>query len=176
VITSYKLGEGAQSDGSGNFRVDNRLVRMSFQTDRPFYPYREPVDAAAQSGLTSGRGQRDWPAVKRTMILALALMRAAGFRQIQIGRHEEIRLAFKDDLFNSIPVPIERAHYAWVDGRPLRKAAQRLDHALAHVRRRALAVEEFARRLAQKHLFVREADIHSVLPARFQVLRTGPCL
>jgi hypothetical protein len=55
IVTAFKLGEGAEPDGSGKYRVDNRLVRMSFQTDRPFYPYREPADAAAQAGLTSDR-------------------------------------------------------------------------------------------------------------------------
>ncbi len=55
VITAFKLGDGAQSAGDGKFRVNNKLVRMSFKTDRPFYPYREPADAAAQSGLTSDR-------------------------------------------------------------------------------------------------------------------------
>jgi Uncharacterized protein conserved in bacteria (DUF2330) len=55
VITAFKLGEGAQAAGNGRYRIDNRLVRMSFKTDRPFYPYREPADAAAQSGLTSDR-------------------------------------------------------------------------------------------------------------------------
>jgi hypothetical protein len=55
VITAFKLGEGAQAEGNGKYRVDNRLVRMSFRTDRPFYPYREPADAAAQAGLTADR-------------------------------------------------------------------------------------------------------------------------
>jgi hypothetical protein len=55
VITAFKLGEGAQAEGNGKFRVDNRLVRMSFKTDRAIYPYREPADAAAQAGLTTDR-------------------------------------------------------------------------------------------------------------------------
>jgi len=55
VITAFKLGEGAQAEGNGQFRVDNRLVRMSFKTDRAIYPYREPADAAAQAGPTADR-------------------------------------------------------------------------------------------------------------------------
>lgn len=75
VITAFKLGEGARSEGAGKFRVDNRLVRMSFQTDRPFYPYREPADAAAQAGLTDNR-------LLRVFVLATAKS------QGQIGRGE----------------------------------------------------------------------------------------
>jgi hypothetical protein len=55
IVTAFKLGAGAKPDGDGKFRVDNKLVRMSFQTDRPFFPYREPVDAAAQAGLIHDR-------------------------------------------------------------------------------------------------------------------------
>jgi hypothetical protein len=90
VITAFKLGEEAQAEGNGKYRVNNRLVRMSFRTDRPFYPYREPADAAAQAGLTTDRllrvyllasaksrgkigtdpGWTDWPA--RTVWAGLA--------------------------------------------------------------------------------------------------------
>jgi len=39
IITAFKLTK----DGSGG-QLEMKAVRMSFQTDRPFYPYREPED------------------------------------------------------------------------------------------------------------------------------------
>lgn len=45
-ITAFKIAKG---DGSGA-KIDAEAVRMSFQTDQPFFPYREP--AGAKSGDT----------------------------------------------------------------------------------------------------------------------------
>lgn len=42
VMTAFKVG-GAAAGG-----VDNPPVRMSFRTDKPFYPYREPADQRAE--------------------------------------------------------------------------------------------------------------------------------
>ena len=39
VITAFKIVKGAKSEG-----VATSAVRMSFQTDKPFFPYREPDD------------------------------------------------------------------------------------------------------------------------------------
>ncbi len=46
IITAFKLT--SESPGSG--RLDARSVRMSFHTDRPFYPYREPGDMRKPGG------------------------------------------------------------------------------------------------------------------------------
>ncbi|MFM9961642.1 MAG: DUF2330 domain-containing protein [Planctomycetaceae bacterium] len=39
IITAFKLVKGTQAE------FQAKAVRMSFQTDKPFYPYREPADA-----------------------------------------------------------------------------------------------------------------------------------
>lgn len=41
IITAFKLSRGSQPNPN---RWDAKAIRMSFQTDRPFYPYREPAD------------------------------------------------------------------------------------------------------------------------------------
>jgi len=58
-ITAYKIAKdaaGAKGD-TGDGTVSSTLVRMSFRTDRPFYPYREPADAR-KGGDPSGRHLR----------------------------------------------------------------------------------------------------------------------
>lgn len=45
-ITAFVVASD-QSDAAA-FEVATRAVRMTFQTDRPFYPYREPTEAAAK--------------------------------------------------------------------------------------------------------------------------------
>ena len=50
IITAFKVS----SDGTESRRW-NTSVRMSFQTDAPFYPYREPADLQTQQGSRSLR-------------------------------------------------------------------------------------------------------------------------
>jgi len=48
VITAFQFTKGDPGSGS----VGNQAVRMSFETDRPFYPYREPSDHTDEPGRT----------------------------------------------------------------------------------------------------------------------------
>lgn len=43
IITAFKIS----ADGAGQSRVNASAVRMSFQTEQPFFPYREPSGAKA---------------------------------------------------------------------------------------------------------------------------------
>lgn len=45
-ITAFRI---SKSETSGSSGIAARPVRMTFETDRPFYPYREPADARSQS-------------------------------------------------------------------------------------------------------------------------------
>ena len=54
VITAFKLSRN-QNSKSGGIHTD--AVRMSFQTDKPFYPYREPIDMR-EGGTAETRGAR----------------------------------------------------------------------------------------------------------------------
>jgi hypothetical protein len=47
IVTAFKYSQ--QSGGAGN-SVGSQAVRMSFKTDRPFFPYREPVDPGKKAG------------------------------------------------------------------------------------------------------------------------------
>lgn len=42
ILTAFKIAAPAGSEGPGS--IGTTSVRMSFATDRPFYPYREPAD------------------------------------------------------------------------------------------------------------------------------------
>src|SRR5215470_1170411 len=48
-ITAFKIAKGA-----GNREVGTSAVRMSFKTDRPFFPYREPADQREAKESKSG--------------------------------------------------------------------------------------------------------------------------
>jgi Uncharacterized protein conserved in bacteria (DUF2330) len=48
IITAFKLTKTAGPGG----RLGTRALRMSFQADRPFYPYREPLDMRNTPGKT----------------------------------------------------------------------------------------------------------------------------
>jgi hypothetical protein len=52
-ITAFVVATDAT--GGAGYEVATRAVRMSFQTDRPFYPYREPEPAAKPAIPTYGR-------------------------------------------------------------------------------------------------------------------------
>jgi hypothetical protein len=45
IVTAFKIVKGARGD-----QVGTRAVRMSFKTDRPFFPYREPADTGREEG------------------------------------------------------------------------------------------------------------------------------
>jgi hypothetical protein len=45
VVTAFKIADSSKADGKPGARsIGTSSVRMSFATDRPFYPYREPAD------------------------------------------------------------------------------------------------------------------------------------
>jgi hypothetical protein len=46
VLTAFKVGGGVAGSGE----VATSAVRMSFETDRPFFPYREPADQRRDGG------------------------------------------------------------------------------------------------------------------------------
>jgi hypothetical protein len=48
-ITAFRI---SRSESSGSSGMVARPVRMTFQTDRPFYPYREPADTRSQPAST----------------------------------------------------------------------------------------------------------------------------
>lgn len=50
IITAFKLSRSAQGDRD---HLNTKSIRMSFQTDKPFYPYREPEDMRRPSGQGS---------------------------------------------------------------------------------------------------------------------------
>ena len=70
VLTAFKLSRPQQSGANGH-RIEGNAVRLTFKTDKPFYPYREPADlreppsatdAAASSRpprQSSGDGSRE---------------------------------------------------------------------------------------------------------------------
>lgn len=43
-ITAFKISAATKESESKERELSSKAVRMTFQTDRPFYPYREPVD------------------------------------------------------------------------------------------------------------------------------------
>ncbi len=49
VITAFKLAPSESGDSAPN-GLDTAALRMSFATDRPFYPYREPLDQQRDTG------------------------------------------------------------------------------------------------------------------------------
>ncbi len=51
-LTAFKIAADDGKTPAGAKTVNNSAVRISFQTDTPFYPYREPADARA--GPTNG--------------------------------------------------------------------------------------------------------------------------
>jgi hypothetical protein len=53
-ITAFKIDRDAQS---GN-RADSGAVRMSFQTEAPYFPYREPMSQSAAAGQSASRTLR----------------------------------------------------------------------------------------------------------------------
>jgi hypothetical protein len=46
IITAFQIAKSDQDDD----RLSTQAVRMSFQTDRPFFPYREPADLRGEEG------------------------------------------------------------------------------------------------------------------------------
>lgn len=79
-ITAFKISAATEASQSQEQELTSKAVRMTFQTDTPFYPYREPVDmrdhrsqnrdrflrlfvlAPAQLQATLGRTPRPWRA------------------------------------------------------------------------------------------------------------------
>ena len=49
IVTAFKMAPNA-ANGSADLALDSSAVRMSFDTDRPFYPYREPSDQPSTNG------------------------------------------------------------------------------------------------------------------------------
>jgi hypothetical protein len=45
IVTAFKIAKGAEGSAVGT-----KAVRMSFKTDRPFFPYREPEEAGRGTG------------------------------------------------------------------------------------------------------------------------------
>ncbi len=49
ALTAFKVS------GDKNGRAETSAVRMTFKTDRPFYPYREPADASSSTSFQGSR-------------------------------------------------------------------------------------------------------------------------
>jgi hypothetical protein len=52
IITAFQIGKEGDQPGTGK---STQSVRMTFQTDRPFYPYAEPADQRAPGAFRPGR-------------------------------------------------------------------------------------------------------------------------
>lgn len=61
-ITAYKIAAGREAKA-----VETSAVRMSFKTDKPFFPYREPADQ--RETITAGAKERDTTAPPPNRIL-----------------------------------------------------------------------------------------------------------
>ncbi len=69
-ITAFKFVGDPKNGGS----IDTSAMRMSFTTDRPFYPYREPEDAGALAAVEG----RDWAGGRLLRVHFLADKRVSG--------------------------------------------------------------------------------------------------
>jgi hypothetical protein len=49
-ITAFKIAADSPAAGGNTLALTSSAVRISFPTDRPFYPYREPADMRAVTG------------------------------------------------------------------------------------------------------------------------------
>ena len=54
-LTAFKIAADSPAAGGQTLALTSTAVRISFQTDRPFYPYREPADMQAATGPRSLR-------------------------------------------------------------------------------------------------------------------------
>jgi len=52
IITAFQIGKESDQPGTGK---STQAVRMTFQTDRPFYPYAEPADQRAPGAFRPNR-------------------------------------------------------------------------------------------------------------------------
>lgn len=50
-ITAFKVAADSPAAGGNTLALTSSAVRISFPTDRPFYPYREPADMRAVTGV-----------------------------------------------------------------------------------------------------------------------------
>lgn len=69
VITAFKIAGDpkAEAPGGGSVAVRGEAVRMSFKTDRPFFPYREPADQRDRQSGAAPRLLRLFVAAKERM-------------------------------------------------------------------------------------------------------------
>ena len=71
IITAFKIAGEPTAESSkgknGTFAVKASAVRMSFKTDRPFFPYREPVDQRDAQSRSVPRLLRVFVAAKQRM-------------------------------------------------------------------------------------------------------------
>jgi len=52
-LTAFKIASDSPAAGGNTLALTSTAVRISFQTDEPFYPYREPADMQAVKGSRS---------------------------------------------------------------------------------------------------------------------------
>lgn len=57
-LTAFKIAADDGQTPAGAKTVNNSAVRISFQTDTPFYPYREPADARGETAAQTSRTLR----------------------------------------------------------------------------------------------------------------------
>jgi hypothetical protein len=106
VVTAFKF---ARTD-AGAMRLEPKAVRLTFQTDRPFYPYREPADVRGP-GL---RGER----LLRVFVLATGRTEGAlGDSGTWPGRAVwagPVSAAQRDKLYAGLKLPAGTGEAPWL--------------------------------------------------------------
>ena len=114
-ISAFKIATDAATAGTAS--VSNAAVRISFPTDRPFYPYREPAEMQSQYGgrelgvfvlssarvsgtIGAGQGARTWPGrtvwANKVSADRLSKIATAGKLPEGVGRREWHLTEFED--------------------------------------------------------------------------------
>ncbi len=57
IITAFKIATGLKNSPGNSVAIRSTAVRMSFPTERPFYPYREPVERQSGSADATNRSR-----------------------------------------------------------------------------------------------------------------------
>lgn len=76
-ITAFKISAATKESESKERSLSSKAVRMTFQTDRPFYPYREPVDMRDERAQNHDRFLRLFVLAQTQMEGGLGVERAS---------------------------------------------------------------------------------------------------
>jgi hypothetical protein len=76
-ITAFKISAAMKESESKERALSSKAVRMTFQTDRPFYPYREPVDMRDERARNHDRFLRLFVLAQTQMEGGLGVERAS---------------------------------------------------------------------------------------------------